>query len=280
MANRIITCGDPHRAQTLAKNLDNYPQNVFQYQSKRGFLGVTGKYKGVPVSIIAIGMGMPMMDFFLREVREVVDGEMAVVRFGTCGCIGAGTVGQVAVADSSMAVVRNYDYFVDGTGYPYTFTKVVPADAEMCSALTANLIAGLGNETVLKGLNVSADSFYSSQARSDGNFLDANDNLIIGIKNAHPDALTFEMETYMLFHLASCSVKNSSSASNVLAGPKITLASHDLPPAASLNAFQGADVGATAKDESVDILKRRAAGETIKTSLKGASCQMIVGMYI
>jgi len=257
--------------------LDNYPANVFQYQSKRGFLTITGKYHGVPISIIAVGMGFPMMDFMLREVREVVDGEMVVIRFGTCGCIGNGTVGQVAVADSSMAVLRNYDFFVDGTGYPYTLTHVIPADADMCASLTTNLIKGLGHQTVVKGLNVSADSFYSSQARSDGNYLDANDNLILGIKNAHPEALTFEMETYMLFHLASCSVKNASSASNVLAGPKRVVQAGELPAASSLQGFQGADVGATAVDESVDILKRRGAGEKIKTSVRGASCQMIVG---
>ena len=40
---------------------------------------------GVPLSIIAIGMGTPMMDFLVREVRAIVTGPMAVVRFGTCG---------------------------------------------------------------------------------------------------------------------------------------------------------------------------------------------------
>ena len=33
---------------------------------------LTGTYKGVPVSIVSIGMGAPNMDFFVREGREVL----------------------------------------------------------------------------------------------------------------------------------------------------------------------------------------------------------------
>ncbi len=38
------------------------------------------KYK-VPISIIATGMGFPMMDFVVRETRAIVDGEMAIIRY-------------------------------------------------------------------------------------------------------------------------------------------------------------------------------------------------------
>ena len=31
------------------------------------------------------GMGMPMMDFAVREIRAVVEGPMIMVRYGTCG---------------------------------------------------------------------------------------------------------------------------------------------------------------------------------------------------
>lgn len=42
--------------------------------------GTQGRYNGVPVSAIAIGMGGPNMDFFVREARECLDGEMVIVR--------------------------------------------------------------------------------------------------------------------------------------------------------------------------------------------------------
>ena len=43
---------------------------------------ITGRYKGVPVSIVSTGMGSPNTDFFVREVRECLSGDMLVVRLG------------------------------------------------------------------------------------------------------------------------------------------------------------------------------------------------------
>jgi uridine phosphorylase len=72
-----------------------------------------------------------MMDFFVRETRAVVEGPIAIVRFGTCGGLSPdaipGTV--VCAAAGSSFVSRNYDYF-DGSsnhsdvGSPYILHKV------------------------------------------------------------------------------------------------------------------------------------------------------------
>ncbi|CAG8545748.1 4313_t:CDS:2 [Acaulospora morrowiae] len=113
VANRIITVGDPSRAQKLAEWLDkDFP--IFQHSSSRGFFTLTGKYKGVLVSIIAIGMGLPMMDFFVREVRAITDGPLIIIRFGSCGTIGKGHVGEIVVPRGSFSITRNFDYFLDG----------------------------------------------------------------------------------------------------------------------------------------------------------------------
>lgn len=59
-----------------------------------------------------------MMDFFVREARAVIDGPMAVVRFGTCGgLVEAASEGTVVVATGgSSYICRNYDFFpVDTT---------------------------------------------------------------------------------------------------------------------------------------------------------------------
>lgn len=55
-------------------------------RSTRGFVTHTGTFRGVPVSIIATGMGYPMMDFVVRETRAVVNGPMAMLRY-VYGCI-------------------------------------------------------------------------------------------------------------------------------------------------------------------------------------------------
>lgn len=71
--------GSPSRAHGIAKFLDENPAQ-FVLASERGFTTITGCYKGVPISIVSIGMGYPNMDFFIREVRECLSGDMVVVR--------------------------------------------------------------------------------------------------------------------------------------------------------------------------------------------------------
>jgi len=53
---------------------------VFETTSTRHFTTFTGRMLGVPVSIIATGMGTAMMDFVVREARAIVDGDMAIAR--------------------------------------------------------------------------------------------------------------------------------------------------------------------------------------------------------
>lgn len=79
LANRILTVGDPTRLHRLTPFLDASPP-LFELTSHRGFTIVTGRYKGTPVSIVAIGMGVAMVDFLVREARSVVQGDMVFVR--------------------------------------------------------------------------------------------------------------------------------------------------------------------------------------------------------
>jgi uridine phosphorylase len=70
--------------------------------------------------------------------------------------------------------------------------------------LTEKFKAYVGDDNVICGLNVTADSFYSSQGRIDPNFNDENSSLITDILAAQPTAITLEMESFMLLHLAHC----------------------------------------------------------------------------
>ncbi len=147
VANRIVTVGDPARAIDMAKLLDSPPTTI---TSKRGFTTLTGKFKGVDVSIVSIGMGVPMMDFFVREVRAVVDGPMAIIRFGSCGSISEAKIGQICVADSAVLVQRNVNAFADcyvnhaakldgqttPPVAPYTVSQRCPADPSATSAVS------------------------------------------------------------------------------------------------------------------------------------------------
>ncbi|KAJ2079864.1 hypothetical protein H4R24_003486 [Coemansia sp. RSA 988] len=201
VANRIVTVGDPQRARTMAKHMD---QILFEHSSHRGFLTITGIYRGLPLSIVAIGMGAPMMDFFVREARMVVSGPLTIIRFGSCGSICNAGIGDVIAATGAFAINRNFAYF-DNTppvGMSYDLSPVVNADPRLTSALTARLDAALGASHVYRGQIGNADSFYGSQGRPASDFYDANHDLIPRLHNVFPDAVALEMESHMLLHLA------------------------------------------------------------------------------
>ncbi|EGF76492.1 hypothetical protein BATDEDRAFT_37549 [Batrachochytrium dendrobatidis JAM81] len=222
VANRIITVGDPKRAYKIAEHLDS---TVFKHESKRGFTTITGTYKGTPVSLIAIGMGTPMADMMVREVREVVSGPIIMIRFGSCGGIGENSrVGLMAVAkDGAVNVCRNYDYFAPmysgtapeatSTEGPYLVSKICPSDVQLSELLYSSLSDCLGKDAVITGLNATADSFYSSQGRQDPGFNDHNSDLIDTIRKKYPNCETLEMESHMLLHLARCATFHTPQAS-------------------------------------------------------------------
>ncbi|KAL6305729.1 nucleoside phosphorylase domain-containing protein [Sparassis latifolia] len=135
VGNRIVTVGAPSRANAVAAYLDSSPK-PFILSSERGFTTITGRYKGVPVSIVSIGMGHPNADFFMREVRECLSGDMLVVRFGSCGAVIDVPVGTVVVPKSSICVTRNYDFpFASGSSQEYLYKISRPADSELHAAL-------------------------------------------------------------------------------------------------------------------------------------------------
>ena len=68
-----------------------------------------------------------MIDFFVREARAVVEGDIAIVRFGSCGSLdpsfGCGSLGVPLAAMSvttNYAVTRGVDQ-----GEPYLFSPPV-----------------------------------------------------------------------------------------------------------------------------------------------------------
>lgn len=215
IANRVIVVGHHTRAELLSQFLQPEDSgSLFKLASDRGFLTYTGKFGGERLSVVSIGMGLAMMDFFLREARAVVAGPMAVVRLGTCGCLQESVkVGNVSVANGSALVQRNYSHFDSSSpahAQPYTISELCLPDSELNSSVVSALQKAMSSDKVNEGTNITADSFYSSQGRFDPSFNDENDRLISEVLKKYPKAITMEMETFQLFHLArSCLPKGS-----------------------------------------------------------------------
>eukprot|EP00127_Corallochytrium_limacisporum_P002520 Clim_evm77s128 gene=Clim_evmTU77s128 len=211
ICNRIISVGDAHRARSFAELLDN-TETCFVRASNRGFVTYTGLYDGVPVSIVATGMGYPMMDFVVRETRALIDGEVLILRLGTCGALTKDVqVGDVLVADQgSLLIQRSVDSFTQpGTSeYDYYhFSNPVHGDDELLAAYKDELSNVFGKEHVKSCMNATADTFFASQGRVDPHFYDHNSNLLYRLVMECPGIKSMEMETFHLYHLANCAVE-------------------------------------------------------------------------
>lgn len=205
--NRVLSVGSAQRAAAISALLDPSPV-PFVKESSRGFVVYSGCRRGVPVSVIATGMGVPMIDFVVRETAAITKGPMAFVRYGTCGTVKEDiAVGSVCIAElGSVFIRRNPDAFAEGASEdPYVVSKPVAADKELSALVHERLAAKIGEARVVAGLNATADSFYSSQGRTGAVFDDRNEGLVDSLVESLPTLATLEMETFHLLDLARCS---------------------------------------------------------------------------
>ncbi|XP_026191948.1 uncharacterized protein LOC34618426 [Cyclospora cayetanensis] len=208
--NRILTVGHAGRADWLAERFLDSHMRTLSLKSNRNFRLHSGFYRRKPVSIVAFGMGAPMMDVLVREASYITSGPLAIVRLGTCTLLDQDLrPGSIVVATAgSLGCYTNYAYF-DGTAVeysrtqdlkPYTITRPCAADPEL-SRLIYRHVAAHDPDLVFEGLNASAETFYSCQAREDQLFRDENEDLLETLVRC--GAQTLEMETHQLLHLAS-----------------------------------------------------------------------------
>ncbi|MGH8166278.1 MAG: purine-nucleoside phosphorylase [Woeseiaceae bacterium] len=80
-AEAVLMPGDPQRAKYIA---DTYIDGARRVTDVRNMWGFTGEYKGMPVSVMAHGMGIPSASIYCTElIRDY--GVKKVIRVGSCG---------------------------------------------------------------------------------------------------------------------------------------------------------------------------------------------------
>ena len=211
LAPRVLTVGDHGRGSRLAAML----HDVTHYTSSRGMSTWTGIFEGVRVSIMAIGMGVPMADFAIREGRAIVDGPMAWLRLGTCGGLSDAPPGTIVVpSQGSVLVLRDPDGCRSGRpAEAYRVSNPVLPDPELSALFIQMLEQELDGKVpvdpavkygVQAGMDATADSFYSSQGRaSPGDpFKDLNKGLLDRLLARYPKLCSMQMETFHLIDLA------------------------------------------------------------------------------
>ncbi len=80
-AKTVLMPGDPHRSRFIA---ENYLEKARLVNDVRGVQGYTGEYKGVPVSVMASGMGIPSIGIYSYELYKFF-GVENIIRVGSAG---------------------------------------------------------------------------------------------------------------------------------------------------------------------------------------------------
>ena len=80
-ADYVLMPGDPYRSKLIA---ENYLTSARLVNDVRGVKGYTGLYKGVPVSVMASGMGMPSIGIYSYELFNFFD-VSGIIRVGSAG---------------------------------------------------------------------------------------------------------------------------------------------------------------------------------------------------
>ena len=105
IAKTILMPGDPLRAKFIAETFFTDPK---LFNNIRGVQGYTGTYKGVKVSVMASGMGMPAIGIYSHELFNGY-GVENIIRIGSAGSIQENihlydlVIAQGACTDSNWA---------------------------------------------------------------------------------------------------------------------------------------------------------------------------------
>ena len=95
-AKTVLMPGDPLRSKFVA---ENFLKDAVLVNNVRGIQGYTGTYKGVPVSVMASGMGMPSIGIYSYELFNFF-GVENIIRIGSAG----GLADQVRLRDIIIAM--------------------------------------------------------------------------------------------------------------------------------------------------------------------------------
>ena len=100
-ADTVLLPGDPLRAKWIAETFFNDPVQV---NGVRNCLGYTGTYNGKRISVQAGGMGMPSNAIYITELFKFYNVEK-IIRVGSCG----GIAKHVQVGDIVAATTASTD---------------------------------------------------------------------------------------------------------------------------------------------------------------------------
>jgi uridine phosphorylase len=190
VAPYVLACGDPARARRLARHLTR----VRLRRRHREFLTYTGDYKGIPVSIMATGIGPDNTAIAIVEAAQC-QRPLTFIRLGSSGALQE----NLQVGD---LVITSEVWREENTTQAYTPLKgPVPAHPRVLAALTQ---AARELEVPHQvGPTCTTSDFYAGQGRVVPGFPVVEPDKVARLSRA--GVLNLEMEMSVYFALAQVS---------------------------------------------------------------------------
>ena len=152
IAKTVLMPGDPLRAKFIA---DTFLTDPVLVNNVRGVQGHTGTWKGVPVTVMASGMGIPAMGIYSWELFNFYDVDN-IIRIGSAGALQDDIKVMDIVAAQGACTNSNY---INQFNWPGTFAPI--ADYTLLSkAVEAAHEHGVD---IKVGNIVSNDTFYAAE---------------------------------------------------------------------------------------------------------------------
>ena len=148
IADTVLLPGDPLRARHIAHE---FFDDAVEVNVRRNMLGYTGHYRGLRVSVLGSGMGIPSCAIYATELARVF-GVRRIVRVGTCG-----GVGDVALGDLLLAKAASTDS---------NFNRVQFGGHDLAASADFDLLSATAQTASRQGITVrvagvfSTDCFY------------------------------------------------------------------------------------------------------------------------
>ncbi len=150
-AKTVLMPGDPLRAKFIA---ENYLEGARLVNNVRAINGYTGSYRGVPVSVMASGMGMPSIGIYSYELFNFF-GVESIIRVGSAGGLSENVKLRDIIIGMGASTTSNYavQYGLEGTLAPLCDFKLLRHAVESADAM--KLSYQVGNI-------LSSDIFYNA----------------------------------------------------------------------------------------------------------------------
>jgi uridine phosphorylase len=259
LAQNIFIVGDPARAKRVAKEFDTVDREI----SNREYLTLTGKYKGIPVSVIGTGIGTDNVEIALVEAfiehefnfesktRNNYCEPMTLIRLGTSGGVQSDiNPGSQAIGSYALGLDNTGIYFEEPSKDP--IIDRIEESAEKIlnkSILSSSRFKGKLSPYASKA-SIEVTNALESQAlkqdieykvgitSSSPGFYGPSSRYIEGLINTFPDikgslskididglkVLNMEMESSLFFHLCAQMGYRAGTICTVISGPTTSAA--------------------------------------------------------